>query len=159
MATDFRALLADTSDTVERPKALPEAWLIGKIGQHSCGNSRAKQTPFVRFTLLASELHPQYATDELRKIVAALAEPDSTEKPLNEREFAVDAWLTPNSKYRLANFLDRVVGHPNRSLEVRVPETQGVTVMFKVKPRTDEAGKETGFNDVNIDDVHPFQYS
>ena len=78
MATDFRALLADTSDTVERPKALPEAWLIGKIGQHSCGNSRAKQTPFVRFTLLASELHPQYATDELRKIVAALAEPDST---------------------------------------------------------------------------------
>jgi hypothetical protein len=158
MATDFRALLQDTSETVERPKALPECWLLGKIGGHSFRNSRAKQTPFCRFTLHPSgDLHPQYATDELRKIIASLGEETGT-KPLTEREFDVDAWLTPNSKYRLSDFLDRVVGTPNRSLEARIPETQGRTVMFKITPRIDEAGKETGFNDVKIDDIHPFSF-
>ena len=48
MATDFRALLEDTSETVKRPKALPECWLVGKIGTHSFGNTNTENYMVLR---------------------------------------------------------------------------------------------------------------
>jgi hypothetical protein len=151
MATDFSALLQDTSETVLRPKALPECWLIGTIGSHAFSNAKnVKQTPYVRFVLQPQGLHPEYADEKLTAAVA------TAEPPLADREHSVDGWLTPAAKFRVTNFLDRIVGGPNRTMEARIPETQNQRVMYKVKARLGEDGKETAFNDIAIDDVHPY---
>jgi hypothetical protein len=146
---DFRSLLDDTSETVQRPKSAPESWLIATVGQSSCDTTRGeKETPFIAFELGNIEPHPQNPQeilDELAKIdLGRLRSP-------YRRGLTAEFWLTPDAKYRLTDMLDRVVGGKNRTIKERVPEMTNQRVQFKVRPDRDNEGNDTGQNRVLSD--------
>jgi hypothetical protein len=136
MSSTFRELLSQTTDQVERPRALADGHYIGRIKSHEFGISRQKQTPFVRFVL-----SPEEATAD----VDAEANAGIT---LNTRELRRDFYLLPASLYRLSDFLDAVLGKESgRTFDERIPETRDVRVMFKVTSRDSEDGTDK-YNDV-----------
>ena len=148
---NFRELMEDTSETVQRPKSAPECWLIGVVGQSLCDTTKGEsETPYIDFDLAQLEAHPQNATEVLEQ----LAEVDLSKlrSPYTRpARLIAHFWLTPDAKYRLTDMLDRVVGGRNRSIRERVAEMQNQRVQFKVRPERDEQGNDTGQNSVLAD--------
>jgi hypothetical protein len=145
---NFRELLDETSETVQRPKSAPECWLIGVVGQSTCDVTRGNETPYISFELGSIEPHPQNP----QEIMGELAKVDLSKMRAPYRKgLTADFWLTPDSKFRLTDMLDRVIGGRNRTIRERVPEMQGQRVQFKVRPARDEAGNDTGQNNVLAD--------
>jgi len=145
---DFRTLLDDTSETVERPKSAPECWLIANIGQYECAVTRGNETPYISFELGSIEPHPQNP----QEVLTELEKLDLTKmRSPYRRTLTAEFWLTPDAKYRLTDMLDRVVGGRNRTIRERVPEMQNQRVQFKVRPQRDEQGNDTGQNSVLAD--------
>ena len=140
MAIDFRSLLKDNSQTVSRPKPIPECWLIAKIGAVGFDVTKGQETPYATFELLNPSPHND--TDEDVMEILNTIDMKSLKSPFR-KTLACDFWLTPDAKHHLADMLDRVIGDPERSLEERIPETRGVNVMFKVRPAKDQENKET----------------
>lgn len=135
-ASTFRQLLSQPTDAVERPKALAAGHYIGEIKTHEFGQSRQKQTPYVRFVLTPSEE------------TADVMEGANAGTDLSRRELRKDFYITPNSLYRLGDMLDAVLGKTSgRSFDERIPETRGARVMFAVTQRESEDGTET-YNDI-----------
>jgi len=135
-ASTFRQLLSQTSETVERPRALAPGHYIGTIKATEFGTSRAKQTPFLRLLLT-----PEEETDDVP--------PGANEGiDFSRKELRVDYYITPTSNYRIADMLDAVLGlHPHRSIDERIPDLRGQRVIFVVSQRESEDGKEV-YNDV-----------
>ena len=132
----FRQLLAQTTDSVERPRALAQGHYIGEIKSHEFGQSRQKQTPYVRFILTPSE-----ETDDVQAGA-------NTGIDMSKKELRKDFYLTPNSLYRLSDMLDATLGKTTgRTYDERIPETRGVRVIFQVTQRDNDDGTET-YNDV-----------
>lgn len=132
----FRELLKQSTDTIERPRALAAGHYIGTIKGHEFGTSRQKQTPFVRFILV-----PEEETDD----VPAGANTGIT---LANKELRKDYYITPSALYRLSDMLDATLGvATGRSFDERIPETRGTRVIFAVTQRENEDGTET-FNDI-----------
>jgi hypothetical protein len=148
MATDFLSLLEDTSETVKRPTSIPTCWIYAKIGGHDFSNvQNEKQTPYVRFELLRPEPHEDTPEDVKQELLAL--NPPLADRPLN-----FDGFLTDAAKFRTTDMLDRVIGHPNLSLAVRIPQTRDVRVLCKVVPQMGRDRKTpTGFSRVDIDTV------
>lgn len=135
-ASTFRELLSQKTDTVERPRALAPGHYVGEIKTHEFGQSRQKQTPYVRFILTPSEETTDVATGANDGI------------DLSKRELRKDFFITPTALYRLSDMLDAVLGKTQgRSFDERIPETRGVRVMFAVTSRENEDGTET-YNDI-----------
>ena len=133
---NFRALLAQATDTVERPKPLATGHYIGEIKGHEFGVSRQKQTPFVRFILAISEEASDIENGANEGI------------DLAKREMRKDYYITATARYRLSDMLDAVLGkQTGRSFDQRIPETRSVRVMFGVTQRANEEGTEI-YNDV-----------
>ncbi len=135
-ASTFRALLAQTSDTVERPRPLAEGHYLGVIKGHEFGTSKQKQTPFCRIFLT-----PQSETDDV---------PSGANEGINfaNKELRVDYYITPGSLYRLSDMLDAVLGkQQGRTFDERIPELRGTSVMFKVTQRQ-ENEESPIYNDV-----------
>jgi hypothetical protein len=145
MATDFLALLEDTSETVRRPDTIPTCWIYAKIGNHAFDNVRnEKATPFVRFELLRPELHED-TPDNVKQQIAAF------DPPLSDRALNFDAFLSEAAKFHLTDMLDRVVGHPNLSLKVRIPQTRDTRVLCKMQAGMGSDRKTpTGFIRVDV---------
>jgi hypothetical protein len=138
MATmgSFRELLKQATDQVERPKPLAAGHYLGEIKGHEFGQSRNKQTPYVRFILV-----PEQATADVN-----VAENDGIE--LSRRELRKDFYITPMALYRLSDMLDAVLGQETgRSFDDRIPDTRSARVMFAVSQRANEDGTEV-FNDI-----------
>lgn len=136
MSQSFRELLTQSTDAVERPRALADGHYIGRIANHEFGTSRQKQTPFVRFILV-----PEEATED----VDASAN-DGIE--LSRRELRKDYFITPNALYRLSDMLDATLGKESgRSFDERIPETRDARVMFGVTHRASEDGADV-YNEI-----------
>jgi hypothetical protein len=145
---NFRDLLDDTSETVQRPKAAPECWLIATVGQSACDVTRGNETPYISFELGSIEAHPQNPPE----VLAELEKLDLTKmRSPYRRTLTAEFWLTADSKFRLTDMLDRVIGGRNRSIRERVPEMQNQRVQFKVRPQRDDQGNDTGQNNVMAD--------
>lgn len=137
MSINFREMLSVPTDSVERPKPLPDGHYIGAIKGHEFGQSKNKGTPFVRF-ILTTEL----ACDDVDQ--AALVGMD-----LSKKEVQKDYFITPSALYRLSDMLDAVLGkQAGRSFDERIPDTSSVRVMFGAVARNDDDGNPTGFNNI-----------
>jgi hypothetical protein len=134
---NFRELLSQPTDVVERPRPLAVGHYIGEIKSHEFGTSKQKQTPFVRFIMVPSEE------------TSDVAEGANAGIDLSRKEMRKDFYITPASLYRLSDMLDAVLGKQSGvSFDVRIPETRNARVMFKVTQRQNDDGTET-YNDVD----------
>lgn len=137
---NFRELLSQKADEVERPKPLASGHYIGTIQNAELGVSRNKQTPFVRFNIIPSE--------ETQDV------PDGANAgiDLSKRQLRKDFFITPTALYRLSDMLAAVLGkQQGRSFDQLIPETRGVRVIFQVTQREaqDAEGNVTEvYNDV-----------
>jgi hypothetical protein len=132
----FRQLLSQTTDAVERPKALPTGHYVGIIKTHEFGTSRNKQTPYIRFLLGITDPTSDVDSAELDGI------------DLSRRELRKDYYITPGALYRLADMLDATLGREEgHSFDERIPQTTGMQVVFGVVQRDSEDGTEK-YNDV-----------
>lgn len=132
----FRQLLAQTTDSVERPRALAGGTYLGTIKSTEFGVSRQKQTPFLRVLLTPTEETEDVPTGANENI------------DLSKRELRRDYYITPTALYRISDMLDQVLGSTTgRSFDERIPELRGASVMFKVTQRENEDGTET-YNDI-----------
>lgn len=129
MSTSFSQLLHITSEDVERPRLIADGHYIGTIVRHEFGNSRNKQTPYVRFFLTPSE-----ETSDVPEGANAGID-------LAKQEAFRDFYLTPKSLFMLTDMLDAVLGKQmGRFADERLPETRDARVMFEVKHRDSEDG-------------------
>jgi hypothetical protein len=137
---NFRELLSQKLDEVERPRALASGHYIGFIASHEFGVSKNKGTPYVRFNLIPTE----EATD--------IPEGANAGIDLSKRQLRKDFYITPNSIYRLTDALVAILGNQQgRSFDQVIPETRNARVMFEVTQREqqDENGKTLEiYNDV-----------
>lgn len=135
-ASSFRELLSQATDQVERPRAIADGHYIGNISNFEFGQSRQKQTPFLRIFL-----QPQEETQD----VEAGA---NTGIDLTRKELRKDYYITPDALYRLSDMLDAVLGkETGRSFDERIPDLRNARVMFAVGHRNSEDGTET-FNEI-----------
>lgn len=135
-SSTFRELLSKPTDSVERPKAMADGHYIGEIKNFEFGTSRQKQTPFVRFIIIATE-----ETEDV---------PEGANEGIEfaNRELRKDFYITPNSLYRLSDMLDATLGAATgRSFDERIPETRNARIMFQVGHRDSEDGTAT-YNEV-----------
>lgn len=136
MSTSFRELLAQTTDSVERPRAIADGHYVGRIANHEFGLSRQKQTPYVRFILVPEEETADVESGANSGIT------------LSTRELRKDFFITPNALYRLSDMLDAVLGkEAGRTFDDRIPDTRDVRVMIGVTHRQAEGSDEV-YNDV-----------
>lgn len=136
MAPNFRDLLSMPTDSVERPKPLPEGHYIAYIKAHEFGTSAKKNTPYVRFLFSIESGSDDVSADDLANI------------DLTRRELRRDFYITPNALYRLSDMLDAVLGaQQGRSFDERIPDCRNAKVLIGVTQRQSEDGTDT-FNDV-----------
>lgn len=138
MAINVRELLSTPVDQIERPKSLPAGHLLADIFQYEFGTTRGNGTPYVRihFNNLA-------------------AGPDLDDEALSSYDLSsitlrTDMWITPKALDRLDRMLDSILG-PNtnkRTCDERLPDIKGARVMVGVKPRMNEDGTDSGYNDI-----------
>jgi hypothetical protein len=138
MATDYREMLRQPTESLERPKPLPKGNFIATIGQHEFGTSRNKGTPYIRFPLAIAE-------------ACADVDPAAIEGiDLSRRELRRDYFITPNALYRLGDMVDAVLGKkPGVNLDERLPDLRGSRVMVTVSQRASEQNSEEIYNDVD----------
>lgn len=137
MSQSFRDLLAQTTDSVERPRAIADGHYEGPIANFEFGLSRQRQTPYVRFILVPEEAKSDVEAGANNGINLA------------QRELRKDFFITPNALYRLSDMLDAVLGkETGRSFDERIPECRGARVIFGVTHRTSDDGGET-YNDIS----------
>jgi|HubBroStandDraft_4_1064222.scaffolds.fasta_scaffold50959_1 hypothetical protein len=133
---NFRAILSQKTDEVERPRALADGHYIGVIKTHEFGQSSNKKTPFCRWILT-----PEEETSDVPEGANAGID-------FSKREVRKDFYITPAAIYRLSDALDAVLGKQNgRSFDERLPEVRGLRVLFQVGHRDSEDGTES-YNDV-----------
>ncbi len=143
---NFRELLKKNSLQVERPKSCPTCWLLGTIGQMGHEVTKGNGTNLLTFELLDIEPHPDIEEGILDNVnLKSLRSP-------YRKTLAADFWMTDGAVHHLTDFLDRVIGDPERPIEERLPETRGQRVMFKVNPHQQESNGvmvDTGQNSVD----------
>lgn len=134
--TSFRALLQQTSENIERPRALAAGHYIGEIKNFEFGTSRQKQTPFVRLLLT-----PYEPTDDVE-------EGANDGMDLAKRELRKEYYITPGAMYRLSDMLDAVIGpDPSHTFDERLPDLRAARVLFSVT-RTESADGTEVFNNI-----------
>ena len=145
-SVNFRELLSVPTDTVERPKAFPECWLNAKITNHEFGQSPRRKTPYVRFFF-----SPQSIAADPKDPAGSVSvtEDDLEGIDFTKRELRKDFFITVDARWRLADFLDAVMGkETGRTFNERIPETRGGDVILHVTQRLADDNSETIYNDV-----------
>lgn len=94
---NFESLLSQNTDEIERPKPLPVGSYQFIVKDYELGESSQKKTPFVRF--VASPVAPLEDVDQ-----AALQAVNKWQ----EKSLRLDYYLTPDSQYRLKDFLQQL---------------------------------------------------
>jgi hypothetical protein len=126
-------LLRQPTDKAERPALLPDGHFTGTILRHEFDKSRQKKTPLVRFFLNPTGVSTDLTEEDIEGI------------NLKTLELRLEFYLTPKSMYRLADFLDGVLGEGSgEGYDERLPETNGANVIFGVRQRLNDEGKPIG---------------
>lgn len=101
-ATDFTTLLATKVDTIEKPKPLPAGHYLCQVTKYETGETRAKQTPYIRVHF--KPLEPKDDID------AAAFEEFGGAAKLAEKVIQHDFYITPDALFRLRQFLETDLG-------------------------------------------------
>ena len=138
--SSFRELLSKPTNDFKAPPVLADGHYIGSIPRHEFGRSKNKQTPYLRVYLKPTE-----ATEDVEADANASIN-------LNDYEVFRDFYITPKSLFMITRMLDAVLGESTgRSFDERIPELNGVSVMFQVSHRNqvdDDGNIINSFNDV-----------
>jgi hypothetical protein len=106
MANQISDILDKPSTSVDRPKPLPVgeyAWIVVGMPRHD--KSKEKQTPFVEFRVRCISALESVDEEALNEWAA---KSDGTMRALNEFETRLTFYTTPDSLYRLQDFLDHL---------------------------------------------------
>jgi len=125
---DFSSLVNVQADTIERPKPLPVGSYQAVISKQEFGTTNSdKKTPYCRYLI-----SPRTALDDVDQ--DALSKVDLSKITLRQ-----DFWLTPDSTYRLVEFLKKTLGldTTGRNLGDLIPEAVGMSVLINVKHTLD----------------------
>jgi Trp operon repressor len=135
---DFKSLLSMSTDSFEKPPALPAGHYRATIKGHKFDVSSQKQTPFVQFFFTPTE-----ASEDVEDL-EALAKIN-----LSQRELGAKFYITLGAIWRLSQMLDAVLGaSQGRSYDERIPETRGISVIIGVTQRENPKQEGEWFNDV-----------
>ena len=114
-------------DEVKAPKAWPEGTYYGSIIKYELGESKKKQTPQVVFEC---NIHA-FGED-----IPAEAQ---TDIDLSRRTLSSTFYFTPDSEYRLVQFLQSCgINTSGNTFDTTLPQTMGAAVMLSVIHRMDE---------------------
>lgn len=138
MAVNFRELLSVKTEDIKNPVALSEGTYHGILAAREFGESSRNKTPYVRYTV---RLHS--AGDDVDP--ADIAEID-----LSSKKLRVDFYLTPDSLYRLRDFLQSLgLSTEGRSLEELIEESLNASVKVYVTQRINpEKPNDAPYNDI-----------
>src|SRR3974390_1161618 len=138
MAVDFKKLLSKNMDEVERPRPLAPGTYYGRIAKFSCDVSKERKTPYVRLFLSVTSAGEGVDLDSLNGV------------DLSKKQLRKDFYLTPDSEYRLKEFLKSCgIQVAGRSFESTLPESINSPVIIEVTQRAATDGSGEFYNDVN----------
>lgn len=138
---NFKALLTKNLDDIKKPTALPAGSYRGVIRGHTFDSSARKGTPFVRFEVILSEALDGVDQEDLALALAS--------KPLAERKFRKDYFLTEDALYRCKDMLTSLgIETAGRTLDETIPETTRQEVLVELSLRPSEDGKDN-YNDIS----------
>src|SRR5215472_12966577 len=138
----FGSILDMPASEVERPKPLPSGTYQSVVdGPHRTGNSSQKGTEFVELSL-----KPMAALEDVDEeaLEAALTSADGSVKPLSDKRIRATFYLTPDSMFRLKDFLvnDLGIEAGNKSIGQMLSEAPNREVLAQLKhvPTKDGTG-------------------
>lgn len=137
MAVDLSKLLSRPVDDAKRPVPLPAGMYTGNIAKFSFDVSREKKTPFCRFMV---------------NITAADQSVDATLLDgidLSKKQLRKDFYLTPDSEYRLADFLHSCgIQTAGQSWGATIPNCVNAQVQITVIQKQNPNDPAEFFNEV-----------
>lgn len=137
MSVDFKALLSKPTDTIERPLPWPAGTYFGIVKGYELVESKQKKTPGVQYNFTITGAGPDIPQDDLEGI------------DLSKRAFRTTFWLTPDSEYRLKEFIQSLgIPTAGRTFGELLPECNSQEVVLEITQRNSDDGTEI-FNDVN----------
>lgn len=138
MAVNFKELLSVNLDDVKAPVALPEGTYHGAITAFEYGDNNKNKTPYVRFTLKFHSAGEDVTPEDLADI------------DLSSRKMTTNFYLTPDSRYRLKDFLVSLgMNTEGMSFDELIPEAVGQSVIAYVTQRFNpEAPNDPPRNDI-----------
>lgn len=138
MATvNFDNLLSMPLDTIKRPPVKPAGTYNATIGEHKFGVSAKKGTKFCQFAFMGVSAGDDVDPDQLK-------DSDGTAIDLSKWKPTYDFWLTPESAFRLKEFIESLqIKTIGRSFNETIPECRGLPVILTVSMKATEDG--TGF--------------
>ena len=126
---NFDQLLNKPLDEVKRPPAMPPGTYFATVHMYEPTESMEKKTPGVKFTF--NNLQPGPDIDP-RDLVDA----DGTPINLATRQVSTTFWLTPDSEYRLKDFVESLgVNTKGRTWASVLPDTMQQAVILDIIQR------------------------
>lgn len=143
MAVSFKDLLSKKADDAKPPVAYPAGHYYGKLGKYSLGDNNRNKTPYVRYVVTATGLGDDIDQEEFSTLGLKLG----------EKQFRLDFFLTPDSEYRLTEFMQSIgLDTAGRSFAELLPETVGADILFELsmQPAQGRDGSEQEGRFVNF---------
>lgn len=135
---DFKALLGKSMTDVKRPPVIPAGTYSGNIKGYKIEESSKKKTPFVGFTVRLMAPGDDIESSDL-------TDPEGNPIQISGKEMSrngCDFYLTPDSEWRLKEFLASLGIEENKTFGEALPETTNAEVIVTV-------GHQTNQNDPN----------
>jgi len=130
---DFSQLLGKTAGQAKRPEPLPIGDYPGVVSRYELGDNNRNKTPYLRLFVTLTGWPSNFTQSDIK--------PDID---LSKRQMRRDIFTTPDSLWRLDQFIESCGIEPNgRSYEQVLPELVGQPVIAAVNTYTSTSG-DTG---------------
>jgi len=134
MTANFKDILSQQVDSVERPKLFPKGNYRAVVVSHEYLESSKKQTPFVRFwTKLVSPM-PIDDDYEAEKSAEAFEAAGGMEKLGERKPIRNDYYLTGDAMYRLREYLEDTLelNCAGRPFDEVIPDTTNCQLIVSI---------------------------
>ena len=132
---DFNNLLSTNLDGVKRPPVKPAGTYLATISGYKFDVSPQKKTPYCRFEVVGISPGEDIEPDQMKS-------EDGTPIDLSKWKPTFDFYLTPESMFRLKEFLEALgIQTQGRELKEVLPETKLMPVMFTCTLQQSEDGE------------------
>jgi hypothetical protein len=139
---NFQALLSQPVSEVERPKPLPAGSYVFTVTDFKFDKSAKKKTDFVRFELTPNQPMDDVDAEELK---AALGD-----KTLTDKKMRSDYYITPDSMWRLDEFLLEQLGHePGQERAEMIQASKGMQVVGMVSHRPSDRDENVVYAEIS----------
>lgn len=137
MTVDLSKLLSRPVDDAKRPVPLPAGIYHGNIAKFSFDVSKEKKTPFCRFMVNTTSADKSIDPSLLADI------------DLSKKQLRKDFYLTPDSEYRLADFLHSCgISTAGQSWGASIPNCVNAQVIITVIQKQNQNDPSEFFNEI-----------